>query len=82
MSHWQQSQSLFYVAAFMSLLLIATRFQSCASERPLIEVACENKSSYYNSYDARGNPGHKVLDALYAQQLFISDNQNLIGVRK
>ena len=79
MSHWQQSRSLFYIAA---LLLIATRLQSCASDRPYINDACKNKTSYYDSYDVGVSLGHKVLDALYAQQLFIIDNQNLIGVRK
>lgn len=76
MNHSQQSQSLLYVAALASLLMIATRFQSCIalhlqSERPDDGATCADRDNYYGSTYATIDSGLKVMDALRAQTSFI-----------
>jgi hypothetical protein len=78
MSHWHQSPSLFYISALISLLVIITRFQSCTSQcteswRDDAKNSCKKRNRYYDEYGCV-NPGLKVIDALQAQNVFISNS--------
>ena len=73
----QPSQSLLFLTALTSLLLIATKIQSCNSQRNNWSADCSNRDNYYTSYESL-NTGFKVLDGLKAQTMYIDNNR--IGV--